>query len=184
MSEFYESVEAKRVVITGGPSSVKTSLIEALSKRGYPILPERSRLYIQEAQRTNSDVTPWQNLYAFSDIVLEARVQDFHKAQLGEWNFYDRGLPDTLAYMHKDSMKIPDDWIAKTVAFRYEKRVFIAPAWEDIFQTDGERKEAWTDCLEIDKYLRSTYESFGYDLIEIPKVSVEERLYFIFKSLL
>jgi len=174
---------AKRIVITGGPSSGKTSLIEALSKKGYPILPERSRFYIQEAQRLNNDITPWQNLYAFSDIVLEARIQDFHIAQLGEWNFYDRGLPDTLAYMHKDSKEIPDDWNAKTAAFRYEKRVFIAPAWEEIFQTDGERKEAFTDCIEIDKYLRSTYASFGYELLEIPKVSVEERLDFILKNL-
>ena len=45
------------------------------------------------------------------------------------------------------------------------------------------RKETFDESILIEKYLKSTYEDFGYDIIEIPKDDIKKRVDFILKAL-
>lgn len=176
-------VDVKRIVITGGPGSGKTTLIDALGNMGYPVHQERARELIKDADLGLHRSSPWLDHKDFADKVFEARMKDYEQAEFGSFNFYDRGLPDTLAYLKRDGHSIPDDWISLVMAHRYEKTVFIAPPWEEIYSADKERKETTDELESIHEHLFDTYENLGYQLIELPKASVESRQQFIIDTL-
>ena len=48
-----------------------------------------------------------------------------------------------------------------------------------IHSLDKQRMETLEDCIEVDGYLKRAYREKGYNLIEVPLVSVEERVAFI-----
>lgn len=176
-------VDVKRVVITGGPGTGKTSLITALENAGYPVKHEQARIFIDNTNKGLSNLSPWTDLLAFSERVMNARHEDYQGAQFGSFNFYDRGLPDTLAYLRRDGKSIPDDWISLVTSHRYERVVFIAPPWQEIFHQDNERMESYEELLSIHQYLIDTYENLGYELRELPRIPIEERLHFVIKEL-
>jgi predicted ATPase len=57
--------------------------------------------------------------------------------------------------------------------------VFIFPPWEAIYRTDDARWEPFETAVKVHESLVSTYSSLGYELIEVPRKSVEERVEFI-----
>ena len=57
--------------------------------------------------------------------------------------------------------------------------VFYTPIWEDIYRKDNERKEEIGQAIIIERSIISVYQSKGYTLIEIPKISIEKRADFI-----
>jgi predicted ATPase len=63
--------------------------------------------------------------------------------------------------------------------FRYNRRVFIAPPWEEIFQQDRERKQDFAEAVRTHEIVVQTYVSLNYQLLELPRVSVDERLEFV-----
>ncbi len=52
-------MQNKRVIITGGGDSGKTSIIDALSEMGYLTFPEVSRQIIKALLLVNGDLTLW-----------------------------------------------------------------------------------------------------------------------------
>ena len=63
--------------------------------------------------------------------------------------------------------------------YRYNRRVFFAPAWEQIYTTDEERIMPFQAFRQFGEALREIYLQLGYDLIDLPCTSVEERVEFI-----
>ncbi len=57
--------------------------------------------------------------------------------------------------------------------------VFFLPVWPEIHSLDKQRMETLEDCIEVEGYLKRAYREKGYHLIEVPMVSVEERVAFI-----
>ena len=82
----------KRIIITGGPSSGKTSIIDALKDEGYSCFDEVSREIIQEMNIK----TAFKNV-DFEETVFK-REKRFLNAKSGV-NFYDRSMLDNLAYL-------------------------------------------------------------------------------------
>jgi predicted ATPase len=67
--------------------------------------------------------------------------------------------------------------------YRYNPDPFIAPAWEQIYCTDDERTLPFPQAREFNNSVRAIYERFGYTLIDLPCVCVEERADFILRHL-
>ena len=67
--------------------------------------------------------------------------------------------------------------------FRYNRKVFIAPPWEEIFEQDRERKQDFTEAVRTYETMVSTYIDKGYRLVELPRGSVEERVTFVIKAI-
>ena len=90
------------VVLIGGPSSGKTTLIEALKEKGHTCYPEVSREVIREAQEQGIEQLFLEKPLLFSELLLEGRKRQFKEALNEEASivFLDRGIPDVLAYMH------------------------------------------------------------------------------------
>ena len=89
----------KRIIITGGPSSGKTSIIEALKDEGYSCFDEVSREIIQEMNIK----TAFKNIN-FEETVFKKRKRDYLNAKCGI-KFYDRSLLDNLPSLKKSLCK-------------------------------------------------------------------------------
>ena len=174
----------KRIVLTGGPGTGKTTLIKYLQDKKYQCFPEVSRQITAEAQKKGIDQLFLNNPVLFSEKVLEGRLTQFKQAAeiKADTVFFDRGLPDVTAYLHYIGSSYPSNFDAICTANSYHT-VFIAPPWEAIYKTDTERYESFEECEKIHQALTHTYQKYGYTLITLPKVTVKNRYHFILKTL-
>lgn len=172
----------QRIVITGGPGTGKSTIIDLLEEKGYTCHREVSREVIKQEMEKGTDHLPWENVSGFSNLVFDGQTSQYRKAQEGTLNFYDRGIVDVIAYLKRD--KLPTDAIEPLVQhYKYASKVFVTPPWEDIYSTDNERREDFEAMNEIHNILVDLYKNFGYEVIEVPKGEAEERVNFILGQL-
>lgn len=74
------------VVLIGGPSSGKTTLIEALKEKGHTCYPEVSREVIREAQEQGIEQLFLEKPLLFSELLLEGRKRQYNEAMNEEAN--------------------------------------------------------------------------------------------------
>ena len=172
---------SKRVIITGAPGTGKSSIIEALRDLGHHVFDEVAREVIKVEMEKGSDHVPWLDMTNFSIKVVEGQKKQHESTK--ELSFFDRGIPDVLAYMRYGKVPLFKELEDALEAFRYHKYVFITPPWEEIYVNDEERKETFEESVLIHNHLKEAYESLGYNIIEIPKSEVSERIKFIINYL-
>ncbi|MEH6658149.1 ATP-binding protein [Leeuwenhoekiella marinoflava] len=175
---------AKRIVLIGGPSTGKTTLLNALKAEGFPCLEEVSREVIKAAQQEGVEQLFLTEPLLFSDKLLERRIQQYLDAGAleAEHVFIDRGIPDVTAYMDFIGQQYPERFSKACETYQYDC-IFLLPLWKDIHTTDKERYESFEEAYQIQNELIKTYESYGYNPIEVPKTSVAGRVSFILKNL-
>lgn len=173
-------MNTKQIVITGGPGTGKSSIINELSKRGYTCKEEVSRQVTLEARKNGIEQLFLTEPLRFSELLLDARLKQFHDSRNTEvpFMFLDRGMPDVLAYMDYAKANCPAHFTKTCDAHRYHT-VFILSPWESIFITDSERYEDFDQAVQIHEQLVKTYERFDYQLIDVPFDSIEKRAEFI-----
>lgn len=175
---------SKRIVITGGPSSGKTTIIKQLEKVNFHCLEEISRVLIQESQAKGIPQPFLTDPLGFSKSLLLARIRQFKDAEnvTKEFSFYDRGIHDIVAYMRYAGEEAPLDFHISSKSYKYDK-VFILPPWGAIHVNDNERYETFEQATQIFDELWQTYVDYGYSPIQVPLGSVEKRTKFILDSL-
>lgn len=164
-----------RFIITGGPGSGKTTLVEALQNLGYYGFPEIARDLINEgivppirAEKPDSG--------RFFDLILKQRITYYQQIKGTEIGFYDRGIPDSLAYFKYQNKKVPSILSEAIIAYRYNPVVFITPPWKEIFNTDDVRRETFYEAQVLYELTIEVYQAHGYEIIELPKSTLEHRL--------
>ncbi|WP_082422556.1 AAA family ATPase [Aquimarina longa] len=181
----------KRIVITGGPGTGKTSVINKIEEANFFCFHEIIRSMTQEAQKSN-DCTPIvsnpiisvSDPYQFNTQILNGRINQFKEAAFKrkEITFYDRGIPDVLAYMNYFNQSYDNQFITACKDHTYDQ-VFLLPPWEDIYVSDDERYESFEQAKEIHHHLLEIYTEFEYKCIEVPFGTIKERYDFIFKNI-
>lgn len=172
------------MIITGGPGTGKTTIIDKLIEYGHVCYPEISREITLEAKKQGIEQLFLEKPLLFSELLLEGRKKQYQKALAEESGtvFIDRGIPDILAYMHYIGDSYPSFFDQACKENKYSK-VFILPPWEEIYISDEARYENYEQAKLIFDHLKETYQSYGYELIEIPKGTVEERINYLLKEL-
>lgn len=167
-------------ILTGGPGSGKTSLINELKKRGYTCVDETGRQIIQEQVLTGGDALPWQNRELFRDKMLERSIQDY-LTHIGDKHtcFFDRGILDVIGYANLTQLEVTAAMQHAANQYRYNPVVFITPPWEEIYTQDTERKQSYQEAVDTYHQMVLVYRSYGYKLVEIPRTNLDERLAFI-----
>ncbi|MEH6305334.1 AAA family ATPase [Olivibacter sp. CPCC 100613] len=163
-------------VVTGGPGSGKTSLLQELHSEGISTIMESGRHVIQEQVKKNGDALPWKNKSAFAQQMLEIDIKNFRQNILVNTPLiFDRGIPDVLGYVKLCKMRTFSDLEESVKRFRYNPVVFILPPWQAIYQQDTERKQDFSLAVDTHRMMQHTYTLCGYQLINVPKLSVKSR---------
>ena len=174
----------QKVVITGGPGTGKSTIIDHLAAMEFECMPEISRSITRKAQQSGVDQLFLTEPLLFSELLLQGRVDQFTLADTksSELVFFDRGIPDVFGYLNYLGMDFPEIFLKKSKMHRYTK-VFMMPPWEDIYTTDNERYESFAQSLRIYEHLREAYFAMNYEIITVPQGSVKERVDFLLESL-
>lgn len=170
----------KKIVITGGPGTGKSTVIGELNRRNFDCMEEISRQVTVEARKNGIEQLFLTDPLLFSEKLLEGRVQQYQDACDLESDlvFFDRGIPDVHAYMEYANQDYPEKFVVNSVKHKYSK-VFIMPPWREIYSSDSERYEDFDQALKIHTYLHRAYHELGYEIIEVPTGTVEARTEFI-----
>jgi predicted ATPase len=167
-------------VITGAPSSGKTSVIKELAHRGYAIQGEVARELIELGlSRGQSLGAIRKDAAELQKEILEITVAREMALDLDTVSFLDRGLPDSITYFKLAGLD-GIEAIATSRLFHY-RAVFIfdrLPIVNDDVRTEDEALAA-----HIDRMLEEDYKSVGYTPVRVKVMSIEERADFILNYL-
>lgn len=171
-------------MLTGGPGTGKSTIINALIKRGYACMEEISRKVTLDAQKDGIQQLFLTNPLLFSELLLKGRIAQYKSSKKIDTDivFFDRGIPDVLAYMDYIGDSYTEDFVSPAENFIYDK-VFILKPWEAIYKSDNERYESFPQAKKIHEYLFKTYKHYNYTPIDVPFGTVDERTDFILKTL-
>lgn len=97
--------------------------------------------------------------------------------------FFDRGVPDVTGYLQLIGRPVPLHIMSAAERYRYRKQVFVCPPWREIFVNDSERRQDFEEAERTFDTIFRTYAALGYDLIDMPKAGVEERVMFVLETL-
>lgn len=177
-------LKLERIVITGGPSTGKTSIIEKIEREGYYCFGEISREITLEARQQGIPQLFVSDPLLFSERIIQGRIGQFQAANEMDRPivFYDRGIPDVTAYMDCFGQAYGDHFIESCKNYRYD-HVFLLPPWKEIHESDNERYENFEEAERIHAFLEKSYAKYGYKIIEVPKETVAGRVTFILNTL-
>jgi predicted ATPase len=174
-----QEIKTSWYVITGGPSSGKTTTVNLLKDRGYKTTIEHARHYIDTQKITGKTVEEIRaNQIVFQRGVLDMQIAQEKELSPDETVFLDRAAPDALAYYH--FLNLPKDAMLYEALHAYlYKKVYVLdplPLVQDYARTeDGAAQHA------IHQLLIEAYESLGYPVIHVPILPPEDRVDFILK---
>ena len=163
-------------IVTGGPGAGKTTLLDELSKYDVLCVPEAARQIIREQVEQGRRAVPWDDVVQYKELMLQRSIEDYLRIDTDVPVFFDRGIPDTLAYAKLIGHPFPAETGEK---YRYNKDVFILPPWEEIYRTDSERKQTFREAIDVCRRLEDEYARHGYNVIEVPRMNAEERAQFV-----
>lgn len=177
-------MEKEIIVITGGPGTGKSTIIDTLIEKGYACYPEISREVTLEAKKRGIEQLFLTEPLLFSQMLLDGRLKQYQNAHQEDNHpvFIDRGIPDILAYMDFIGDEYPEHFENHCHNTRYHK-VFVLPPWEEIYVSDEARYENFEQAKVIYDHLKLTYKKYGYELIEVPIGLVDQRVNFILEYL-
>ena len=168
-------------VITGGPCTGKTTVIELLAKRGYKTTIEHARHYIDTQKihgRTVEEIR--ENKKEFQLGVLNMQIEEEGKLDVNEQVFLDRALPDAMAYYQFLGLEYDERLVEQCNKYCY-KKVFILDRLPLV--NDYARREDEAEQIRIHKLIISVYKTYPCPIVHVPVLPPEERVDFILKKL-
>lgn len=171
-------------VVTGGPGSGKSSLIEALARRGIGVMPEAGRAIIRDQAMIGGSALPWRDRALFAELMLAWELRSHGEAaRLDRPVAMDRGVPDVLGYLTLCGLPVPAHVAEAARLFRYNRRVFLAPWWDAIYVQDDERRQDRREAEATGRVMAKTYARLGYDVVALPLAGIEARADFVLSQL-
>ena len=170
-------------VITGGPGSGKSTLIDALQRAGYARSVEAGRASIQHQIAIDGPALPWRDPALFAELMLSWELRSYALAQAQSGPvFFDRGVPDVVGYLRLVRLPVPAHIERAARMYRYHRQVFIASPWLEIFAQDRERRQDFAEAVRTYDAMVATYADFGYELVELPRAPVAARVDFVLEE--
>jgi len=168
-------------VITGGPSSGKTTTVTLLRERGYHTTIENARHYIDIQRQQGKTLDEIRTNQAnFQLAVLKLQIKQEQSLPADELVFLDRAIPDALAY-YKFLNLTPDPLLLDALKTSSYKKVFVLhrlPFVKDYARTEDEDAQKAIHLLLIE-----VYRSLNFPLIQVPDMPPEDRVDFILDNL-
>jgi len=162
-------------LLTGGPGTGKTTLIDKLEKMRYNTYPEIAK----EKFKKNPMYTLNHPGIFFKEI-LDKYISNYNSAKKLDICFFDRGIPDLLAMIDilpylNSAKRVSDNKILKlSKKYRYGKVFLLDPLPN--YNPKKHVNLTKEQSLIFHRFNIKRYKQLGYDLIPIPVGSVEDRV--------
>lgn len=167
-------------VVTGGPGSGKSSLINELSSRGFCTKPEAGRAIIKDQVRIGGTAVPWADKALFAELMLCWELRSYMEASAeSSVTILDRGIPDVVGYLTLCGLPVPKYLERAAALHPYNRKVFLAPYWDEIFTNDDERKQGADEAKATGDIMCETYARLGYQIVELPLINIHARADFV-----
>ncbi|MCK6263331.1 AAA family ATPase [Vibrio sp. ZSDE26] len=168
----------KPIIISGGPGAGKTTLINALAERGYQTHTESSRQLIEQQSQLEHGILPWTNLAGFAELCLEVMGKQKQAAiDSNSLSFMDRAIPDICAYLKQGKLDVSERFVQGCCD--YHPHVFLCKPEFSIYVQDDVRPYPFEEAIDIHNQLHDTYVELGFEVVDVPWGSVEQRVNFI-----
>jgi predicted ATPase len=164
----------RRVVITGGPGTGKTTLLAELAAMGYSTFAESARAII--AERLASGLSPRPDPPSFAREILRRDIEKYaSQPNTPGWLFFDRGAIEAIAMLHEVTPLTGDELKAMLSTYPFHTSVFVLPPWEAIYTNDAERDQSFDEAVNVHARVVDWYRVCGYVLHEVPRLPARER---------
>lgn len=168
-------------VLSGGPATGKTTLLNNLEMRGYAVVPEMARHCIDEQLAEGKTLQEIQgDQLVFQHEVLRHQLDAEKRIPADRLTFFDRGLPDMLAYYRYHHIA-EDEPLRKALQGCSYKKVFLLEPLPLI--SDYARKETEGQRQALCELVRAAYQEFPFPLVTVPTLSTDERASLILSHL-
>ncbi len=159
----------RNIVITGCSGGGKSTLLDELARRGHAVVKEPGRRII-----ALGGPKPWDDPIGFAQAAIEMAIADIAEAT-GEIVFFDRCALDALVWFLRTETPISDAMKRRVLELPYDRTLFIAPPWPEIFEQDADRRHDLTAALAEYEALCDRLPRFGFALHTLPKRAPKER---------
>jgi predicted ATPase len=176
-----QRIDTNWYVITGGPSSGKTTTVDLLRKRGYRTTVEESRHYLDLMRANGRTVEEVENNQRkFQKKVLNMQIAQERCLRPDQIVFLDRAIPDARAYYR--FLGVPEDKrladLLKKISY---KKIFILDLLPLV--KDYARREDEAAQKMIHEFLVRVYEELPFPIVHVPALPADKRVEFILNNL-
>lgn len=167
--------------ISGVASSGKTTIINLLEQKGYKVLHESATEFVLNQIKKGFSIEDLRkNESVFQETIFQLKI--FYESLLdpNETVFIDRGLPDSIAFWKLYNLPMKSD-IENAIKNSSYKKVFLferLPLVKEEFRPEPEE-----EISIMDKYNKEAYENLGHNIVNVPVMSVENRLKFVLENI-
>jgi predicted ATPase len=168
-------------VITGGPSTGKTTTVNLLRSKGYKTTIEHARHYIDTQLIKGKTVAAMrQNQQSFQAGILDMQIEQESLLSAEEMVFLDRAIPDALAYYRFLDLSEDEKLLQAMSSVSYRK-IFILdrlPLIKDYARIEDEETQK-----KIHEFIIEVYQSLPFPIITVPVLDPEERVLYILNNI-
>ncbi len=167
--------EKEWYVITGGPCSGKTAIINKFEEMGYSVVHEVARSLIESElgsgktkEMVRSDDKAFQKRLLCRKIEVEKNISSRGIV------FLDTAIPDSIPYYILNGINF-DERTMKIFKKKPYKKIFLLEQLP-FFKEDNVRIEDNQLSVRINRLIFETYASLGYEIINVPFSPLEKRI--------
>lgn len=158
-----------RIVITGGPSVGKTTIINNLEIQGYKVVHEIATRLIKEGK-----ILPWDDRNKFQKEVLRRQLNaESSLLEFDKVTFLDRGAFDGEAYYRIDNLPVPPQFSTIDPS-QYDMAFLIEPL--SFFDANEVRREDLEFTTSISDMLERCYTDRKIKVVRVPAMTPEDRV--------
>ena len=167
---------AEFIVITGGPCSGKTTIIQALAGTGHTTVPEAATELIEDPSLENLRADPLEFQLQVLRRQLENEKRAGERAETQPVIFLDRGIGDGFGYLSYHGLEPFEELLDAWPEARERSRCVLFFDSRPDYQAASHRSETPEEARRIHEILLADYRSRHDRVLLIPWLPVEERL--------
>jgi predicted ATPase len=176
-------LRANFFILSGGPGSGKTTLVERLAARGFATVAETGRAILAEQAESGGNAVHGGDSAAYGELMLKRGIADYRAVrETYEPVFFDRGIAELPGYFRLMGLAVPEAASAATRDYRSNELVFLAPPWREIYRQDALRRQDFAEAARTFEFIRDAYIAAGYRPVELPKDTVARRIAFMLRE--